>query len=224
MTDRQRRKLKFIVASAIILVCTLFVLKFDNVPNGILMSVADRMSYTDKILFVLTMFRAELSVAYNFLFKETKYEKAGYIVNIKTNEGYRYGYINNKGKHTLDTIYTNLKRVTDMGDSAIYMINYKNGKDAVTHYKVLERFGNATYIECRLETGRTHQIRVHMTSIGHPLLGDEIYGSGKNPYHLQGQTLHAMVLGFVHPRTGEYMEFSAPLAEYFTNLLEKLRK
>ena len=71
-------------------------------------------------------------------------------------------------------------------------INYKNGKDAVTHYKVLERFGNATYIECRLETGRTHQIRVHMTSLGHPLLGDEIYGSGKNPYHLQGQTLHAV--------------------------------
>ena len=95
---------------------------------------------------------------------------------------------------------------------------------AVTHYKVLERFGNATYIECRLETGRTHQIRVHMTSLGHPLLGDEIYGSGKNPYHLQGQTLHAMVLGFVHPRTGEYMEFSAPLPEYFLNLLEKLRK
>ena len=102
--------------------------------------------------------------------------------------------------------------------------NYKNGKDAVTHYKVLERFGNATYIECRLETGRTHQIRVHMTSLGHPLLGDEIYGSGKNPYHLQGQTLHAMVLGFVHPRTGEYMEFSAPLPEYFLDLLEKLRK
>ena len=103
-------------------------------------------------------------------------------------------------------------------------INYKNGKEAITHYKVLERFGNATYIECRLETGRTHQIRVHMTSIGHPLLGDEVYGSGKNPYHLQGQALHAMVLGFVHPRTGEYLEFTAPLPEYFTNLLEKLRK
>ena len=103
-------------------------------------------------------------------------------------------------------------------------INYKNGKDAITHYKVLERFGNATYIECRLETGRTHQIRVHMTSLGHPLLGDEVYGSSKNPYHLQGQTVHAMILGFVHPRTGEYMEFTAPLPEYFTNLLDKLRK
>ena len=92
------------------------------------------------------------------------------------------------------------------------------------HYKVLERFKNATYVECRLETGRTHQIRVHMTSIGHPLLGDEVYGSGKNPYHLQGQTLHAMILGFVHPSTGEYMEFTAPLPEYFVKLLEKLRK
>ncbi|MDO5362728.1 MAG: RluA family pseudouridine synthase [Eubacteriales bacterium] len=103
-------------------------------------------------------------------------------------------------------------------------INYKNGKEAVTHYKVLERFKNATYVECRLETGRTHQIRVHMTSIGHPLLGDEVYGSGKNPYHLQGQALHAMILGFVHPSTGEYMEFEAPLPEYFTKLLDKLRK
>lgn len=103
-------------------------------------------------------------------------------------------------------------------------INYKNGKDAVTHYHVLERFGNTTYVECRLETGRTHQIRVHMASIGHPLLGDEVYGSGKNPYHLQGQALHAMVLGFIHPSTGEYMEFAAPLPDYFLKLLVKLRK
>ncbi|MDC7287908.1 RluA family pseudouridine synthase [Blautia schinkii] len=103
-------------------------------------------------------------------------------------------------------------------------VNHKNGKEAVTHYEVLERFGNATYIECRLETGRTHQIRVHMASIGHPLLGDEVYGSVKNPYHLQGQALHAMVLGFVHPRTREYMEFTAPLPDYFLKLLDKLRK
>ena len=103
-------------------------------------------------------------------------------------------------------------------------INHKNGKEAVTHYKVLERFGNATYIECRLETGRTHQIRVHMASLGHPLLGDTVYGSSKNPYHLQGQALHAMILGFRHPATGEYMEFTAPLPEYFEKLLEKLRK
>ena len=103
-------------------------------------------------------------------------------------------------------------------------INSKNGKPAQTHYKVLERFGQYTYIECRLETGRTHQIRIHMTSIGHPLLGDTVYGSSKNPFHLQVQTLHAMVLGFVHPVTGEYMEFTAPLPDYFLKLLEKLRK
>ena len=103
-------------------------------------------------------------------------------------------------------------------------VNYKNGKEAMTHYTVLEHFRNASYIECALETGRTHQIRVHMSSIGHPLLGDEVYGNGKNPYHLQGQALHAMILGFVHPRTGEYMEFCAPLPDYFTTLLDRLRK
>lgn len=103
-------------------------------------------------------------------------------------------------------------------------VNERNGKPAVTHYRVLERFRSFTYIECRLETGRTHQIRVHMASIGHPLLGDELYGPSRCPYSLQGQTLHAMVLGFVHPRTGEYMEFTAPLPEYFRKLLEKLPK
>lgn len=103
-------------------------------------------------------------------------------------------------------------------------INHKNGKSAVTHYKVLERFGQTTYIECRLETGRTHQIRVHMASLGHPLLGDTVYGSSKNPYHLQGQALHAMILGFIHPVTKEYMEFEAPIPEYFSKLLDKLRK
>ena len=101
-------------------------------------------------------------------------------------------------------------------------INHKNGKEAVTHYKVLERFGNATYIECRLETGRTHQIRVHMASIKHPLLGDDVYGPKKSKYTLEGQCLHAKVLGFVHPRTGEYMEFEVPLPEYFEKLLNKL--
>ena len=101
-------------------------------------------------------------------------------------------------------------------------INYKNGKEAVTHYRVLQRFSKYTHIECQLETGRTHQIRVHMASIGHPLLGDAVYGPSKCPYALCGQTLHAGVLGFVHPRTGAYMEFTAPLPEYFTELLAKL--
>ena len=101
-------------------------------------------------------------------------------------------------------------------------INHKNGKEAVTHYKVLSRFKNFTYIECRLETGRTHQIRVHMSSISHPLLGDAVYGPAKCPYKLQGQTLHAKIIGITHPRTGEYLEIDAPLPEYFSNLLKKL--
>lgn len=103
-------------------------------------------------------------------------------------------------------------------------IEPRNGRNAITHYRVLERFGNYTYIECQLETGRTHQIRVHMSSIHHPIVGDDVYGPAKCPFSgLQGQTLHAQVLGFIHPRTGEYMEFSAPLPEYFENLLTKLR-
>ena len=105
-------------------------------------------------------------------------------------------------------------------------INEKNGKPAITHYKVLQRFAKYTYMEFQLETGRTHQIRVHMASIGHPLLGDELYGNPKNlaMKGLQGQTLHAMIIGFVHPSTHEYMEFEAPLPEYFQNLLLKLSK
>lgn len=104
-------------------------------------------------------------------------------------------------------------------------VDVKNGKEAITHYRVLERLqGKFTYIECQLETGRTHQIRVHMASINHPLLGDTVYGPDKNPYHLQGQTLHAGVLGFVHPRTKEYMEFHAELPDYFKKLMIQLRK
>ena len=103
-------------------------------------------------------------------------------------------------------------------------VEYKNGKRAVTHYRVLNHLNHRfNHIECRLETGRTHQIRVHMASIQHPLLGDQIYGPKNGPAGLEGQCLHARVLGFVHPRTGEYMEFEAPLPEYFQKLLEKLQ-
>lgn len=98
------------------------------------------------------------------------------------------------------------------------------GRHAVTHYRVLERFGKYTYIECELETGRTHQIRVHMASVGHPILGDEVYGRGKAPFELHGQVLHAMVLGVVHPSTGKYIEVEAPLPGYFAELLKKLKK
>ena len=98
-----------------------------------------------------------------------------------------------------------------------------NGRRAVTHYEVLKRFGKFTYIECQLETGRTHQIRVHMASIGHPILGDEVYGPAKCPYKLNGQTLHAKILGIRHPADGEYIEFDAPLPEYFEKLLKTLQ-
>lgn len=101
-------------------------------------------------------------------------------------------------------------------------VHCTNGREAVTHYRVLKRFQQFTYIECQLETGRTHQIRVHMSSIGHPILGDQVYGPAKCPYKLQGQTLHAKVLGITHPTTGEYMEFDAPLPDYFQGLLEKM--
>ncbi len=101
-------------------------------------------------------------------------------------------------------------------------VNEKNGKAAVTHYRVLKRFEKYTYIECRLETGRTHQIRVHMADMGHPLLGDEVYGCRKSPFRLQGQTLHAKILGFRHPATGDYVETDAPLPEYFKHLLDIL--
>ena len=101
--------------------------------------------------------------------------------------------------------------------------NYKHGKEAVTHYKLLESFENASLVECRLETGRTHQIRVHMKSIGHPLIGDPVYGLKKCPYSIQGQALHAMVLGFIHPKSGEYMEFSADYPDDFLRVLTSLR-
>jgi 23S rRNA pseudouridine1911/1915/1917 synthase len=97
-----------------------------------------------------------------------------------------------------------------------------SGKDAITHYKVLKRFAQYTYIVCTLETGRTHQIRVHMASIGHPILGDTLYGNPHPPFHLVGQTLHAKTLGFEHPDGRGYVEVDAPLPEYFTNLLETL--
>lgn len=99
----------------------------------------------------------------------------------------------------------------------------QGGRRAVTHYRVLDRLGKFTYIEAQLETGRTHQIRVHMTYAGHPLLGDSVYGPKKQPFNLKGQVLHARVLGFVHPVTGEYMEFESPLPEYFQKLLERCR-
>lgn len=130
------------------------------------------------------------------------------IGNVKEDEGTIEGAI---GRHPIER-----KKMA---------INEKNGKPAITHYKVLERFGNYTYMQFKLETGRTHQIRVHMSSIGHPLLGDAVYSSGKSSFkNLEGQTLHAKTIGFIHPTTNSYVEFDAPLPEYFEKLLFQLKK
>ncbi len=98
----------------------------------------------------------------------------------------------------------------------------KNSKDAITHYEVLARYPGFTYIKCRLETGRTHQIRVHMAYLGHPVAGDQVYGPKNTPTELHGQCLHAGLIGFIHPRTGEYIELEAPLPDYFTKILHAL--
>jgi 23S rRNA pseudouridine1911/1915/1917 synthase len=105
----------------------------------------------------------------------------------------------------------------------IKMAVVESGKKAVTHFKVIERFDSNTLVECNLETGRTHQIRVHMAKIGHPLVGDLIYGYKKQRFNLKGQALHAKKLGFIHPSTNEYMEFISPLPNYFENLITKLK-
>jgi len=99
----------------------------------------------------------------------------------------------------------------------------KGGRNAITHYKVIERFKEYTLIKCILETGRTHQIRVHMAYIKHPLVGDPVYGFKKQKFNLKGQVLHAQKLGFIHPTTGEYMEVSAPIPDYFNILINNLK-
>ncbi|MBR4767888.1 MAG: RluA family pseudouridine synthase [Lachnospiraceae bacterium] len=134
----------------------------------------------------------------------TRFYRAIVTGNVKEDEG------------TIDTFYG--RNPSDRKKMAVT----KSGRRAVTHYRVLKRFGQYTYMEFRLETGRTHQIRVHMAYMNHPLVGDPLYGNGKNPFGAEGQILHAMVLGFVHPRTGQYMEFSSPLPAEFESILQKL--
>lgn len=107
----------------------------------------------------------------------------------------------------------------------IKMAINSDGKRAVTHYEVLEQYDKGvSLVKCTLETGRTHQIRVHMASIGHPLVGDLVYGYKRQKFNIEGQALHAKTLGFIHPRAKEYMEFTSELPHYFKELLEKLRK
>lgn len=127
------------------------------------------------------------------------------VGNIKENEASVDAPI---GRHPIDR----LKRTV-----------ISDGKDAITHFKVLERFRDFTYIEARLETGRTHQIRVHLSYIGNPLVGDPTYGAKTSKFNLKGQVLHAKTLGFIHPTKGEYIEFTSDLPEYFNKLLRVLK-
>ncbi len=128
------------------------------------------------------------------------------IGNMKNNEGIINAPI---GRSTNDR-----KKMT---------VTEKNSKNAITHYKVIEGFKGYTHLRCQLETGRTHQIRVHLRSISHSVLGDSVYGQKTNPFGLDGQCLHAKVIGFIHPRTNEYLEFESELPEYFNNVLTKLQ-
>ena len=132
----------------------------------------------------------------------------------------------------LAVVYGNIKDDSGVIDAPIgrhktdrkkMCVTQQNSKPALTQYEVLERFGDFTYVRCVLKTGRTHQIRVHMAYIGHPLCGDDVYGPKKIITELNGQCLHAYLLGFVHPRTGEYMEFTRKPPETFENFLTKLR-
>ncbi len=133
-----------------------------------------------------------------------------------------YAVVYNGFNEQEGTVNANIERAkNDRKKMAVVPVG---GRRAVTHYTVLESLGKFTFIKLQLETGRTHQIRVHMSHIGHPLLGDTVYSSAKPPFDLQGQVLHAGILGFIHPRTGEYMEFSSPLPEYFEKVLDLLRK
>ena len=129
------------------------------------------------------------------------------IGNIKTDEGTIDAPIGRNPSHR--------KRMS---------VQDKNSKNAVTHYTVITRYGKYTHLQLRLETGRTHQIRVHMAYIGHPVAGDDVYGGKKQTPLLSGQCLHAKVIGFIHPTTNEYMEFSSSLPKYFLDFLESIDK
>ncbi|WP_315108129.1 RluA family pseudouridine synthase [Clostridium intestinale] len=131
-----------------------------------------------------------------------------------------YALVEGRVKNYIGTINEKLGR--DPKDR-IKMAIVKEGREAITHYEVLENYDYTTLVKCNLETGRTHQIRVHMAHIEHPLVGDPVYGYKKSKFKLMGQMLHAKTLGFVHPTTKEFLEFSTELPSYFKNIIEKLR-
>lgn len=163
-------------------------------------------------------------------------DTTGLLVACKSDQAHRV--LSDKFKvHDIHRVYTAIvynQFATDEGTINKPIARHKtdrkkmtidpNGRHAVTHYRVIERLKqNFSLVECELETGRTHQIRVHMASINHPLLGDEVYGPKQKPFSTQGQVLHAGVLGFEHPITGEYMEWHADLPDYFQEILKRLR-
>ncbi len=162
-------------------------------------------------------------------------ETSGILVVAKTNEAHiklseqlqnhsmmrkYHAIVHNRVKENEGTVDKPIAR--DKKDRKKMAINL-DGRRAVTHYKVLEKFDNFTYVEFKLETGRTHQIRIHMKSIGHPLLGDETYSKNNHKFNLNGQVLHAKQLGFVHPKTNEYMEFNSELPQSFEKVLNYYR-
>jgi len=163
-------------------------------------------------------------------------DTSGIIVIAKTNEAH-LSLSEQLKEHTITRKYTallegKLKDDTGTVDTLIgrnpkdrkkMAVVSSGGKRAVTHYRALERFDGFTLIEAVLETGRTHQIRVHMSHLGHPVVGDTVYGYKKQKFQTEGQLLHARVLGFIHPASGEYMEFEAPLPDHFQKILEILR-
>lgn len=163
-------------------------------------------------------------------------DTSGVIVAAKNNNAHQ-NLANQLKEHSITRkynaiVYNNLKNDTGTIDAPIgrhpiyrkkMAVTDKNSKHAVTHYRVIERFGRYTFIEAQLETGRTHQIRVHMSYIGYPLVGDEVYSSKNQPFKLNGQLLHARVLGFIHPSTNKYIEFEADIPEYFQKVLNELR-
>ena len=164
-------------------------------------------------------------------------DTSGLLIVAKNDEAHR-GLALQIKEHSFTRIYEavvigNLREDTgtvnapigrDPNDRKRMKVTEKNSREAVTHYEVLERFGDFTHLRLRLETGRTHQIRVHLSSIGHPVAGDPVYGPKKVIESLHGQCLHARVIGFVHPKTGEYLEFNSELPEYFRSFLRKLRE
>lgn len=194
----------------------------DTLVNGLLFHCKDSLSGINGVMRPGIVHRIDMNTTGSLIVCKNDHSHNHIAAQLKEHSITRkyhaivYGVL----KHDFGTIDKPIGR--SEADRKKMAVNAKNGRNAVTHYKVLKRFDKYTYIECRLETGRTHQIRVHMASIGHPILGDDIYSNRPCPFKLEGQTLHAKIIGFVHPTTEKYMEFDAPLPNYFVHLLEIL--